>query len=292
MSDLTLTPFAEPFSATLAPPGSKSLTNRALVLAALAEGISDLSNVLFADDTLVMLDCLSRLGFHLVIDRSAHSVRIHGRGGKIDAAEAQLFCGNSGTTIRFLAALCALGRGRFNLDGIARMRQRPIGPLVDMLRNLGVRVNYVMDEGYPPIEILADALPGGLLKFATSPSSQYLSAVLMVAPYAKHECRVQLEGKQTSWPYVAMTMQVMDQFDVTPELIRDPDTDEPRTIIVPQDAYKARPYVIEPDASNATYFLAAAAIRPGTKSPSRAWVNKAFRGMWGLPTSCTRWGPI
>src|SRR3954447_11669522 len=115
MPDVRLDPVERPFTAKFSPPGSKSLTNRALVLAALADGICDLSNVLFADDTLVMLEGLARLGFHLVIDHEARSVRVHGRGGKIDRDHAEIFCGNSGTTIRFLTALCALGHGQYTL---------------------------------------------------------------------------------------------------------------------------------------------------------------------------------
>src|SRR3954467_12905621 len=111
MSDVTLQPITKPFTATITPPGSKSLTNRALVLAALSDGVCDLSNVLFADDTDVMLENLMRLGFHLVIDHDALTVRVHGRRGHIDRPQADLFCGNSGTTIRFLTALSALGKG-------------------------------------------------------------------------------------------------------------------------------------------------------------------------------------
>src|SRR5262245_42263939 len=118
MSDLTLNPLNRPFSAKFTPPGSKSLTNRALVLAAMAKGQSELSNCLFADDTLVMLDSLGKLGFKLEIDRPARRVVVHGRGGTIPNPDAELFCGNSGTSIRFLTALCALGRGRYTLDGI------------------------------------------------------------------------------------------------------------------------------------------------------------------------------
>src|SRR5207302_7602019 len=114
------------------------------------------------------------------------------------------------------SALCALGHGRYTLDGIPRMRQRPIGQLVEMLRNLGVRINHLGDDGFPPIEVLADGLPGGLLRFESKQSSQFLSAVVQVAPYAKHEVRIDLEGKQTSWPYVAMTMRLMDEFGHTP----------------------------------------------------------------------------
>ena len=265
MSDIDVEPITRPFDVKLSPPGSKSLTNRALVLAALGDGTSDLSNVLFADDTLVMLDCLSRLGFDVQIDRSRNEVTVTGLAGRIPGAGAELFCGNSGTTIRFLTALCTLGRGRFNLDGIPRMRQRPIRELVNLLRNLGARIEYLMSDGFPPVEVVADQLAGGLVRFGAAQSSQFLSAVLQVAPYARHEVRVDLDGPQTSWPYVAMTMRLMDQFGVTPELIRDKLTDEPRQIIVPREPYRATNYVIEPDASNAAYFLAAAAIHAGSR---------------------------
>ena len=265
MSDVQIEPITRPFDLTITPPGSKSLTNRALVLAALGDGASELSNVLFADDTLVMLEGLSRLGFGIAIDRAAEWVRVEGRAGAVPVSGADLFCGNSGTTIRFLTAVSALGRGRFNLDGIPRMRQRPIGQLVDLLKNLGARIEYVLAENYPPVNVIADGLAGGLVKFGSAHSSQFLSAVLHVAPFARHEVRVDLEGTQTSWPYVAMTMRLMDEFGLTPELIRDKTTGEPRQIIIPQERYRATNYTIEPDASSAAYFLAAAAIHPGSR---------------------------
>src|SRR5687767_9636795 len=290
MSDLRIEPIPAPFTATITPPGSKSLTNRALILAALADGTCDLSNVLFADDTHVMLENLIKLGFHLVIDHDARTVRVHGRGGRIDRGSAELFCGNSGTTIRFLTALSALGHGTFTLDGVARMRQRPIGPLVFMLKNLGVRIEHKMEDGFPPITVHAHGLPGGIVRYGSEISSQYLSAVLQVAPYAKHEVRVNLEGPQTSWPYVAMTMQLMDHFGVTPELIRDPKTGLPRQIIVPQLAYGATNYVIEPDASNATYFLAAAAISPGSKATVEGLGKQSLQGDVAFPDVLHRMG--
>lgn len=265
MSDLTLQPVWGPFTSTFSPPGSKSLTNRALVLAALSDGICELRNVLFADDTHVMLSSLRKLGFKLEVQREQATVRVHGRAGTIPATEAELFCGNSGTTIRFLTGLCALGKGSYTLDGIPRMRQRPIGELVDLLRNLGVRIQYLIEEGFPPIRIDADGLPGGMLRFGAAKSSQFLSAVLMASPYARHEVQVDLESGQTSWPYISMTMQLMDRFHVTPELYRDPDTREPRRIFIPRERYRAQVWTIEPDASNASYFLAAAALHPGSK---------------------------
>lgn len=292
MSDVLLQPFAAPVSATVTPPGSKSLTNRALVLAALGRGTSVLSNVLFADDTLVMLDCLARLGFTLEVDRDARRVDLTGAAGAIPAASAELFCGNSGTTIRFLTALCALGRGDYRLDGIPRMRQRPIGDLVGLLRNLGTRIESLATEGFPPVRVMGSAkgLPGGLIRFGRSQSSQFLSAVLQVAPYARHEVKVDLEPNQTSWPYVAMTMRLMDTFGVTPELVRDALTGDPRQIIVPQGVYHATNYPIEPDASNATYFLAAAAIRPGSKVTVDGLGKRSLQGDVGFADVLHRMG--
>jgi 3-phosphoshikimate 1-carboxyvinyltransferase len=278
MSDWTTQPVTAPFDARITPPGSKSLTNRALVLGALADGVSKLSNVLFADDTLVMLENLDRLGFRLLIDRATGVVQLHGQGGRVARESAELFCGNSGTTIRFLAALCALGRGDFTLDGVPRMRQRPIGELLDLLRNMGARVTCLQADGFPPIRIHAHGLAGGLQRFGAAQSSQFLSAVLMASPYARHEVQIDLEPKQTSWPYVAMTMRLMDEFSLTPELIRDPQTHEPKRIVVPQGIYAARELAIEPDASNASYFLALAAIHPGSSVTVRGLGKHSLQG--------------
>lgn len=290
MDSLTLQPFSRPFDVTLAPPGSKSLTNRALVLAAMAKGRCELTNVLFADDSRVMLDSLQRLGFKLEIDEPARRVVVEGCGGEIPATQADLFCGNSGTTIRFLTALCSLGRGTYTLDGIARMRQRPIRLLVDLLKNLAVRVEYLEAEGFPPIRILADRLPGGLIRFGASQSSQYLSAILQVAPYAKHELQVDLEPKQTSWPYVAMTMQLMTTFGNFVELHRDPNTAEPKRIYVPREPYEPTDYAIEPDASNASYFLAAAAIHPGARVTIQGLGSRSLQGDVGFANLLKRMG--
>jgi 3-phosphoshikimate 1-carboxyvinyltransferase len=260
MDEVGLVPVKRPFAAEITPPGSKSLTNRALVLAALADGASELSNCLFADDTLVMVDSLRRLGFALEADESNGRIRVHGRGGAIPNASAELSCGNSGTSIRFLAALCALGKGTFMLDGVARMRQRPIGQLGDMLKNLGVRIEYVSEAGFPPLQVLAHGLAGGIVHFGEAQSSQFLSAVLQICPLARHEVKVDLHWPVTSWPYVTMTMQLMDHFGVTPELCRDKVTNDPKQIIIPREPYRSCQYDVEPDASNASYFLALAAL--------------------------------
>jgi len=265
MSDLLLKPVAGPFVAEFTPPGSKSLTNRALVLAALADGDSELNNCLFADDTHVMIQNLMRLGFDLRIDRATNNIAVRGSGGNVPANQAELFCGNSGTTIRFLTAICALGRGRYVLDGIPRMRQRPIAQLEQLLKNLGVRINYLMNHGFPPVEVFGDALPGGIAQFGNAQSSQFLSAALMVCPYARNEVNIDLVGEQTSWPYVAMTMRLMDHFGVMSEVQLDNLTAQPRMITVPRAKYAGAAYAVEPDASNASYFLAAAAIHNRAK---------------------------
>ena len=265
MESLLIEPLSRPFDLTFTPPGSKSLTNRALVLAALSNGPCVLRNALFADDTRVMIDGLQRLGFEVTPDEAAKSIRVLGRNGIVPAAGAGLFCGNSGTTIRFLTAVCALGHGDFSLDGVPRMHQRPIGPLTTMLANLGVRFDAAGKPGYPPVAVRADGLPGGIVMFGSESSSQFLSALLHIAPFARNEVIIELTGAQTSWPYVAMTMRLMDIFGHICELVRDEDTGEPEQIIVPPGGYHRDEYIVEPDASNASYFLALAALHQGSK---------------------------
>ncbi len=291
MSDVTIQPVERAFSASITPPASKSLSNRALVLAALSSGQSVVRNLLLADDTRVMIDGLRKLGFDLTLhEETPAAATIIGQGGKIPAASADLFCGNSGTTIRFLSAVCALGKGAFKLDGVERMRQRPIGELMQMLRDLGVRSKFLERAGFPPVEIDADGLPGGLIQFGAAQSSQFLSAVLMIAPFVRHELKVDLIGRQTSWPYVAMTMQLMDEFGLTPELLRDASTGLPRQIVVPQGQYAATEYRVEPDASNATYFMAAAAMHEGSQVVIRGLGRGSLQGDVGFTEVLKRMG--
>ncbi len=216
-----------------------------------------------------MLDGLRQLGFDVTAeaDNAAGvcTVQVTGAGGRVPAKSASVFCGNSGTTIRFLTALCALGEGTYELDGVARMRQRPIGPLVSLLNDLGADIRHAGEEGYPPISLQADGLPGGTARFATTSSSQYLSAVVMAGPYAKKPVRIELDWPQTSWPYVKMTMWLMDRFGYLAEVEKDTDTGDPVAIVLPNEPYRATDYAVEPDASAASYFLAAAAVVPGSR---------------------------
>jgi 3-phosphoshikimate 1-carboxyvinyltransferase len=203
---------------------------------------------------------------------------VRGRGGKIPAEKADLFCGNSGTTIRFLTALCCLGNGAYRLDGIERMRSRPIGQLVKLLGDLGSRISFEQSQGFPPVVVHGNGLPGGVIRYPATVSSQFLSAALMISPYARHEVRVDLEPNQTSWPYIWMTLRLMDQFGVTPELTRDPTSGEPKQISVPSGRYTAEQYAVEPDASNAAYFLGIAALHAGSSITITGLGSQSLQG--------------
>jgi 3-phosphoshikimate 1-carboxyvinyltransferase len=255
MKTLALRPLDRPFHATIRPPGSKSYTNRALPVAALAGGTSLLTGVLESDDTLLMMDSLRRLGFAVAFDPLGCTAEVQGGDGAIPAAGADLFVGNSGTTLRFLAAFCALGHGTYKLDGTARMRERPIGDLLAALRGLGVDATAAGD--FPPVSIQARGWPGGAATVRGDTSSQFLSALLMAAPAAAAETEIRVAGELVSAPYVEMTLAVMADFGVTVE------RREPGVFLVPPQHYEAREYAIEPDASAASYWFGAAAIAGG-----------------------------
>lgn len=249
------------FDLTLSPPGSKSLTNRALLVAALADGASILDGVLFADDTRRMLQALKDLGFLLEIDEDAKRVKVHGLGGEIPADHAELFLGNAGTAMRFLTAAACLGKGAYTLDGIPRMRERPIGELVDPLLELGAEITYLGKEGYPPLKIEdSPYFEGGFITLKPTLSSQFISALLIAGPCTPRGVTLTFDGKVTSMPYIKMTLALMKHFGVD-HVWGGPNKNAVR---VTAESYKAKSYLIEPDASNASYFLAAAAAVPGS----------------------------
>jgi 3-phosphoshikimate 1-carboxyvinyltransferase len=239
-------------------PGSKSLTNRYLTCAALADGRSVLRGASLSDDVRAMLHGLERLGLPGELRAPEREIVITGRNGNLPEDEAAINIGNAGTAMRFLTALACLGHGRFRLDGSPRMRQRPIAALVDGLRMLGARIGYAGAEGFPPLTILAGGLSGGEVVFQTPPSSQYVSALLMVAPYALRDVLIRIDGELTSRPYVDMTIDVMRSMGV--ELL---EAGGRRFIVPALQRYRAGEYAIEPDASAATYFWAAAAVTGG-----------------------------
>jgi 3-phosphoshikimate 1-carboxyvinyltransferase len=256
---LEITPVVRPVRGWIRPPGSKSLTNRALIVAALAEGTSHLTGVLDSQDTRVMVESLRRLGLSLEQDVDARTLTITGCGGRPAVSGAELFLENSGTSIRFLTALCALGRGRFRLDGNARMRERPIQDLVVGLRGLGVDIRCESDSGCPPVIVEATGLQGGETTVAGNVSSQFLSGLLMATPGAERATTVRVTGSLVSEPYVDMTLAVMRSFGVSAKRHSEGGT----RFVVPTGRYRATDYDIEPDASAASYFFALAAVTQG-----------------------------
>jgi 3-phosphoshikimate 1-carboxyvinyltransferase len=247
-------------------PGSKSISNRALLLAALAEGATTLTGLLDADDTRVMLDALRALG--VAVERSGETTRIEGCGGKFPAPQADLFLGNAGTAMRSLTAALAFAGGHYRLDGVARMRERPIGDLVDALNALGARIRYGINPGYPPLSVEPATIHAtDEVAIKGDVSSQFVSGLLMAAPLVAPRAglRVRVPGTLISQPYVAMTVALMRRFgvEVQREAVGE-DAGGGAAFRVPRATYRAPgDYVIEGDASGASYFLALGAIVGG-----------------------------
>ncbi|MGO8673870.1 MAG: 3-phosphoshikimate 1-carboxyvinyltransferase [Capsulimonadaceae bacterium] len=257
---LKLSPVNAPVEAAVRLPGSKSITNRSLLLAAMADGVSVLHEPLHSEDTRTMIDALRVLGVTIMQDRSG-DLTVHGLNGRFDTpSEAEIFTGNSGTTIRFLtAAACLMPRGAsVILDGVARMRERPIADLVDGVNDLDARVDYVLSTGFPPVKVFGGGIGGGSVTMHGDVSSQFLTAVLMVAPFARMDVAVKIAGELISKPYVDLTLAVMNSFGGRV----DHDGYSMMRIRCGQ-SYRGIPYNVEADASNATYFMAAAAITGG-----------------------------
>lgn len=218
-----------------------------------------MSGVLDSEDTRVMADALVKLGVTIDCDWAGATFHVTGCGGNFPEKRAELFVANSGTSIRFLTAAATLGEGKFRLDGIQRMRQRPMGDLIDVLNQLGAKVFSEQDNDCPPVIVHAAGLAGGEANIRGDISSQFLSGVLMAAPYARRDVELNVEGRLVSKPYVAMTLAVMRSFGVDV-----PEGGLSRFTIAAPQCYAATRYPIEPDASAASYFWAAAAVTGGT----------------------------
>ncbi|MDQ2687059.1 MAG: 3-phosphoshikimate 1-carboxyvinyltransferase, partial [Armatimonadota bacterium] len=249
-----------PVQASVTIPGSKSITNRALLLAALADGTSRLRAPLHSDDTFYMAQCLRDLG--VAVEQTPEGdFTVEGAGGAFAAPTKTLSVGNSGTTVRFLTAAACLAPAGTDvvLDGVARMRERPIRDLLGALLTLGVEAESVNGHGCPPVRVRGGGLPGGSCKLRGDVSSQFLSALLQVAPYAQRDVTIEIVGELISKPYIDITQSVMRSFGA--ELVNK----DYRWLTVPAgQRYAAQDYAIEADASNASYFLAAAAVTGGT----------------------------
>ena len=240
-------------------PGSKSLSNRLLLLSALSAGETEISGLLASDDTARMLDALRILGVRIE-SQGASGVRVQGVGGRFPVRKAALFLGNAGTAFRSLTAVLALAGGDYTLSGVPRMHERPIGDLVDGLRRLGAHIDYLGNENYPPLAIRpATVRPGGYVQIRGDVSSQFLSGLLMALPLGGVETAVEVTGELISRPYVEMTLAVMARFGV--EVIREGG----RRFVVPAgSAYRSPGRVhVEGDASSASYFLALGALGGG-----------------------------
>ena len=267
---MLITPLDSPPSIRISVPGSKSHTNRALLVACLANGTTRLENALFSADTHYFVQAIRDLGFDIILDESTKTMKIKGLMGEIPAKQADLFIGNAGTAARFLTAMLTIGDGEFHIDGVERMRQRPIGDLVMALNKLGATISRKRlalsfndtDNNQrmicPPITIKASGLPGGNTSIRGDISSQFLSGLLMISPYAQDKVKIKVDGPLQSQPYIDLTLGVMadfgikverkgySRFGVTPDIYRSPGT-----------------YIIESDASAASYFFAAPAVCGG-----------------------------
>ena len=259
---LPITPFTQPArDSGIILPGSKSLTNRALLLAALCDGPVALTHAPFSEDTALMTAALSALGFAVKTDPAAQTIRVTGQGGKIPASSARLFVGNAGTVARFLTALCAAApRGVYQLDGAPAMQKRPMKGLLDALRTLGADIRCPGGEGFFPLEIHARGLRGGPVRIDAGESSQMLSALLMVAPLAQAPLVVTLAG-DVRRPFVEMTARLMGHFHQNVNIR----ADETVFRIANGTAYRppAATYAIESDATAASYFLALPLVTGG-----------------------------
>ena len=248
----------KPLDATIEVPGSKSYTNRALLVAALADGASTVTGALFSDDTHYMSASLRKLGITIDADEKRATFDVHGNDGNIPVSRAELYIGNSGTTSRSLTAYVSLGHGTFVIDGDEPMRRgRPISDLLDALTQIGVSARSQFNNGHLPVIVEANGLEGGKTRLDASKSSQFLTALLLVAPYAKNDLEIEVLGDLKT-PYIDITLSVMEAFGV--DVINE---DYRSFRIQSGQYYQPCIYNIEPDASSASYFFAAAALTGG-----------------------------
>ena len=236
-------------------PGSKSLTQRAMVIAALAEGESLLRNVLVSEDTLALADALR--SFNAEITQDGTNMVIRGVGGAVSGTSEPIYLANNGTALRLLTGVASLGRGPFTLTGDRRLCERPLKPLLDALGELGVMCDTEENRGYPPVTIRGGRLHGGSIVLRDIPSSQFVSSLLIAAPYASGDIEIVLEGNIPSLPYIALTVETMQAFDVSVD-------QKGRSYYIRcKQTYRGREYRIEGDASSASYFFLAAALTGG-----------------------------
>ncbi len=258
---LNLKPF------TIAVPGSKSITNRALLLSMLADGKSELSGILFSDDSRHFLKCLESLNFSLTVSEDEKTASILGLNGALPTREASLYVGSAGTAARFLSAVLGVSHGKFYLDASEQMKKRPMAPLLEALRNVGCEISFSEKEGFFPFTLHANGFQNTEITIDIDKSSQFLSALLIAAPLCDSTITIKTVGTH-GMAYIDMTIQMMAQFGIT--VLRE----SPNTFVIPaRQHYKPLSYQIEPDVSAACYFYAMAAILGTTVTVSHVHFN-------------------
>jgi 3-phosphoshikimate 1-carboxyvinyltransferase len=251
-------------------PGSKSYTHRILIAAALSDGICTITNGLKSEDTLLTLDALRQMG--IAIDVIDDRFIVHGEKGRLRPCSDPVYLGNSGTSMRLLSAVAALGQGRYTLTGTKRMQERPIQDLLDGLVQMGVTARSINHTGCPPVEVNGGSISGGDVSLKCGVSSQFLSALLLVAPYTQNGVDINIIEGPVSKPYVDMTIDVMEEFGV--KINRD---GYRSFAVAGGQIYRAGSYEVEPDCSQAGYFWAAAAIT-GSKIKVKGTTPKTRQG--------------
>ncbi|WP_405672353.1 3-phosphoshikimate 1-carboxyvinyltransferase [Streptomyces canus] len=273
-------PADTPVPQTLSLPGSKSLTARALFLAAAADGVTTLVRPLRSDDTEGFAEGLVRLGYR--VGRTPDAWQVDGRPQGPAVAEADVYCRDGATTARFLPTLAAAGHGTYRFDASPQMRRRPLLPLSRALRDLGVDLRHEEAEGHHPLTVRAAGVEGGEVTLDAGQSSQYLTALLLLGPLTRQGLRIHVTDL-VSAPYVEITLAMMRAFGV--EVAREGDV-----LVVPPGGYRATTYAIEPDASTASYFFAAAAVTPGAEVTVPGLGTGALQGDLGFVDVLRRMG--
>lgn len=259
MEQLTLNPI-DKINGEVFLPGSKSLSNRALLIAALANGETKITNLLVSDDIKHMLNALATLGINYTLSDCGTECTIEGNNGFFKTSESlELYLGNAGTAMRPLCAALAASKGEFILTGEPRMKERPIGHLVDALAQLNADIEYLENKDYPPVKINGKALTGSTVSIDGSISSQFLTAILMIAPLLTTDTNIQIEGELVSKPYIDITLDIMSRFGVNVQN----NNYQSFTVKGNQSYIGVEKYMVEGDASSASYFLAAGAIKGG-----------------------------
>ncbi|MDR0287449.1 MAG: 3-phosphoshikimate 1-carboxyvinyltransferase, partial [Clostridiales bacterium] len=249
-------PVKKPINCVVEVPGSKSITNRALLLASMAQGKSFLTNVLFSDDSRSFMDCLEVLGYDIKIDENQKAVELYGGTPK---SKAEINVRSAGTSARFLTALLAANKGEYVIEASEQMKLRPMKPLMETLTRLGCRVQYMGREGFLPYKLFGDKLMGGEVVLESGQSSQFTSALLMTGCLYENDLIIKPAGKEIAKSYIDITLKMMEQFGVHAGR-----TSEGAYFVKSAQKYISRQYKIEPDVSSSCYFYSAAAITGGS----------------------------